>query len=147
MPYIRDIRFDHVPKDAGFICDRCGEYITNVYTVTYDNGLKASYGIECFNKLRKHSNLTAAGNTLLNKVLKDIKYYSELEDIWESITSYEDAKEKQVPLLGKMNLGLAMFDTYEAWEGASFEEFKDFMIKSTQKDLEKKKEVLKDLRT
>ena len=42
---IIDIWFDHVSKNDCCICDNCGQYITNVYTITYDNGLKLQYKV------------------------------------------------------------------------------------------------------
>lgn len=148
MAYIQDIRFDHVGKKEGFICDQCGAYITNVYTVTYSDGLKMHYGIECFKKLFIAGSLTEQGVKLMKKALKRIKEAYEIRDKWLKVNSFEEAKEQNIPYW-------AAFED-EAWEGSSFEEFKEYCvdekegyfasdIRRARKDLERFKKINFDL--
>lgn len=119
MAYIKDIRFDSVDKKDGLICDRCGAYIRNIYTVTYSDGLVARYGIECFKKLFDAGKLTDFGRKLMMKSLKRLKEAYEFREKWLSVNTLEEAKEKKLPYT-------QIFETYEAWQGHTFEEFKDF---------------------
>lgn len=118
MAYIKDITFWHYGKNEGLNCDRCGAYITNVFTVYYSDGLIAHYGMECFKKLREAGKLSDFGYKLLMKALKDIKYWNEQLQLWKTITE-EEAEEKGL---------LYALHNYEAWEGSDFEEYKKFEI-------------------
>ena len=124
MAYIQDIRFDHVGKQEGFICDQCGAYITNVYTVTYSNGLKMQYGMECFKKLFEAGRLTEQGIKLMKKALKKIKEAYVIRDAWLKVDSFEEAKEQNIPYWSAFE--------YEAWKGRNFEEFKEFCTSETK---------------
>lgn len=148
MAYIQDIRFDHVGKSEGFICDQCGAYITNIYTVNYSDGLQMKYGMECFKKLFEAGKLTEQGIKLMKKALKRIKEAYEIRDKWFKVNSFEEAKEQNLPYWTAFE--------YEAWEGRSFEEFKEFCvsekegffasdIRRARKDLERFKKVNFDL--
>lgn len=148
MAFIKDIKFDHVSKQEGFICDRCGAYITNVYTVTYSDGLEMRYGIECFKNLFAAGRLTDMGIKLMKKILKRIKEAYEIRDKWIKVNSFEEAKEQNIPYW-------AAFE-YEAWEGKTFERFKEFCIsekegffasdiRRAKKDLERFNKVNFDL--
>lgn len=149
MAKILDIRFDSVGKQSGVICDRCGAYIQNIYTVKYDTGLIVHYGIECFKKLQLASNLTDAGMKLLKKILKKVKEAYEFKAIWDSVVDIEDARNKKAPFL-------SVFETYEAWKGHSFEEFKRYCtseeegffahdIKAANKELQRFKHLNIDI--
>lgn len=148
MAYIKDVRFDSVGKKDGVICDHCGAYIRNIYTVTYSGGLVARYGIECFKKLFEAGKLTDFGKKLMMKALKRLKEAYETREKWLSVNTLEEAKEKK--------LITEPFETYEAWEGHTFEEYKDFWtsedkgytardIKLAKEDLARFKKVNFDL--
>lgn len=148
MAYIQDIRFDHVGKQEGSICDQCGAYITNVYTVIYSDGLKMRCGMECFKKLFAAGKLTEKGIKLMKKTLKRVKEAYETRDTWLKVNSFEEAKEQNLPYWTAFE--------YEAWQGRSFEEFKEFCVSETngffasdirraRKDLERFKKVNFDL--
>lgn len=87
MAYIKDIRFDSVDRKDGLVCDRCGAYIRNIYTVTYSDGLVAQYGMECFKKLFDAGKLTDFGRKLMMKALKRIE--DALEALYEFMFLYD----------------------------------------------------------
>lgn len=148
MAYIKDIRFDSVGKKGGLICDCCGAYIRNIYTVTYSDGLVARYGTECFKKLFEAGKLTDFGKKLMMKALKRLKEAYKIREKWLSVNTLEEAKER--------GLDVQPFETYEAWEGHTFEEYKNYWtseeqgyiandIKRAKKDLARFKKVDFDL--
>ena len=120
MAYIKDIRFDYVDRKDGLICDRCGAYIRNIYTVTYSDGLVARYGMECFKKLFDAGKLTDFGRKLMMKALKRLKEAYETREKWLSVNTLEEAE--------KNHLNVFPFKNYEAWKGHTFEEYKDFWV-------------------
>lgn len=128
MSRVTNLYFEHVRKQEGCLCDKCGQYIQNIYTVTYDDIPVQHFGIDCFTKLMKTSNLTEVGKSKLRKLIKDITYLTDYITVWESIHTYEEAVDKQKQLLGKINLNLSVYTEYEAWEDSSFEEFRQFCI-------------------
>ncbi len=138
MAYIKDIRFDSVGKKEGLVCDRCGTYIRNIYTVTYSDGFVARYGIECFKKLFDAGKLTDFGRKLMMKALKRLKEAYETREKWLSVNSLEEAEKK--------NLDVYLFKNYEAWEGHTFEEYRDYWTSEemgyTASDIKRAKEDL-----
>ena len=120
MAYIKDITFWHYGKNEGLLCDRCGAYITNVYTVTYSDGLIARYGMECFNKLRNSGKLSEFGVKLLMKTLKYIKQWNEELRKWEGVETAEQAEAN--------GINLYAFYNYENWKDRTLAEYKDFEI-------------------
>lgn len=138
MAYIKDIRFDSVDRKDGLVCDRCGAYIRNIYTVTYSDGLVARYGMECFKKLFDAGNLTDFGRKLMMKALKRLKEAYETREKWLSVNTLEEAE--------KNHLNVFPFKNYEAWKGHTFEEYKDFWINEengyTASDIKRAKEDL-----
>lgn len=132
--YIQDIKFNTVDKRDGFLCDRCGAYITNIYTVTYSDGLVARYGMECFKKLFDAGNLTEFGRNLMMKALKSMREIYEKREKWLSVNSFEEAEKKCL---------ISTWDIKERWEGYTFEECKDFYVnKCFEHDLKRVKEEL-----
>ena len=75
MAQIKKIQFYHTGKEDGCICDRCGQYIQNVWTVTYSDGVVARFGIDCFEILCKESKLTSFGQKELKKAFS-FSYHS-----------------------------------------------------------------------
>ena len=81
MAIIKRIDFTHVARNEGTLCDRCGQYIQNIATVEYADGLTLNYGLDCFNKLSGSGNLSAYGKKLFKKTVNTIKFYEkELAD-------------------------------------------------------------------
>lgn len=119
MARITNITFWHESKDAGVFCDKCRAYITNVYTVYYNDGLIAHYGIECFKKLKEAGNLSDFGYKLLMKTLHKIKKYNEELQLWQTITE-EEAEKKEL---------LDSLHHDDVWKGRTFEEYRQFHVK------------------
>lgn len=76
MAYIKEIRFAHVGRNEGCLCDRCGQYLQNIVTVEYTDGITINYGQDCFKKLYDSSRLTDFGKKLMRKALKSIEEHS-----------------------------------------------------------------------
>lgn len=91
MAYIKSIRFDHVGKNEGCCCDKCGQYIRNIWTVEYQDGVVMSFGIDCFSKLNK-GKLNAYGMKLMNKALKSIEYYQQMFEAEKVLTEETDLR-------------------------------------------------------
>jgi len=120
MAHIKRISFSRVGKQEGCTCDRCGQYIQNIWTVEYKEGLRMNYGIDCWEKVYKKG-LNAAGSKLMKKAMESIKSYEErlAQYISGEITAETDESYKA----DQMDWNK---DNY--WYGRSFEEYKDWMI-------------------
>ena len=90
MARIRKIDFNHVGKKEGCLCDRCGQYITNIWTVQYADGITARFGIDCFEQLSKESKLTSFGQRELKKAMKNIQKHRELYEKEKTLTEETD---------------------------------------------------------
>ena len=139
MARIKSIMFGRTGKDDGCICDKCGQYIMNVWTVQYTDGVTLHYGIDCFENICKSGKLSRYGEKLMHRALKDIAYYSEQLEMWKTLTEQE-AEEKG--LLDE----LKVTDWNESyWAGKTFEEYKNWMVnvvfpdklECCQKDIDK----------
>lgn len=96
MAHIKEIRFDHVGKQEGCLCDKCGQYIINIWTVQYTDGITARFGIDCFEKLNKESGLSNFGRKELNKVLKSIQKHHEMYEAEAAKTEETDIDWQQI---------------------------------------------------
>ena len=122
MAQIKSIRFDKVSRNDGCTCDKCGQYIINVWTVQYADGVTLHYGIDCFEKIWKSGKLTRYAEKLMHKALKNIEFYSEKLEMWKVLTEQE-AEEQ-----GLLN-ELKTTDWNESyWAGKTFEEYKNWMV-------------------
>lgn len=90
MARIKRITFTKTGKQEGCLCDRCGQYITNIWTVSYADGIVVNFGIDCYEKLNKESRLTAYGQKELKKVLKNIEKHHELFEAEKALTEETD---------------------------------------------------------
>ena len=119
MARIKKITFASVAKNEGCTCDRCGQYIKNIWTVTYQDDVVMNFGIDCFEKVSKEK-LNAYGMKQMKKVLKSIQDYTERLEAWKSGEITEDCAywQNQQAEWNK--------DSY--WYGRKFEEYKDWMI-------------------
>ena len=77
MAIIKEIHFSHVGRKEGCLCDRCGQYIQNIATVTYDGDLTLNYGLDCFSKLSSSGNLSSYGKKLFKQAVNKIKFYEQ----------------------------------------------------------------------
>ena len=90
MARIKKIDFNKVGEQEGCLCDRCGQYIKNIWTVEYTDGVIAHFGIDCFEILNKESGLTAFGQKELKKALKKIQEHSEWFEKEQALTEETD---------------------------------------------------------
>lgn len=122
MAQIKSIRFDRSGRNDGCTCDKCGQYIMNIWTVQYTDGVTLHYGIDCFEKICKSGKLTRYGEKLMRNTLKQIAFYSERLEMWKALTEQE-AEEKGL----LVNLKVADWNT-SYWAGKTFEEYKNWMV-------------------
>lgn len=136
MSIAKKIRFDHVGRNEGCICDKCGQYIQNVWSVQYTPEITLHYGIDCFANIIKKSNLTKEGQKLMRKAMKsleDVKacFERELEKTEETDLAYQTAQadwNKQDYWNGKP------WEEYHKW---MVEEFWPYRIQRAEKELDK----------
>lgn len=120
MAHIKRISFAHVGRNDGCLCDKCGQYIRNIVTVDYDDGVRINYGQDCFDKLYNSGKLNAYGVKLMRKALKSIdRHTKELE-------AYKSGKKT-----AENDLSYQFCQTCNGghyWKGKPFEEYRDWMI-------------------
>ena len=138
MAHIKRIYFNTVQVQEGCTCDRCGQWIKNVWTVEFVEDLTMHYGIDCFEKLLKSGNLTDYGKKLMKKALKGMKRtYAAMEkaaDLKEEDDIWWQAQQR---------------DKLSAWNGESYESYKQWLLSSFypyhieryQKEIEKLKKA------
>lgn len=119
MAKLVNINFAHVGRLEGCTCDRCGQYIQNVWTVTDSDGVTFHYGIDCFEKLGKESRLTSYGVKLFKKLLGRLQRWNERLERWESGEMTEECDEWLCQQADWHN---------SYWKGRPFAEYKDWMI-------------------
>ena len=89
MAYIKKIKFDKAGKNEGCLCDRCGQYIQNIWTVEFSGGLTVHFGVDCFEQMRKKK-LTNIGEQQFKKVMKAIERLKEWREKQEALTEETD---------------------------------------------------------
>ena len=121
MARIKRVDFYHVGKQEGCLCDKCGQYITNVWSVQYADGITAKFGVDCFEKLNKESGLTSFGKKELNKALKSIQKHREMYEKEAAKTEETDAAWQQLQ---------NPFDWQDKgyWYGKKWEEYHEWMM-------------------
>ena len=119
MATIKRIDFSTVSTNEGCRCDRCGQWIKNIWTVTYKEGFSLHYGLDCWEKIYKHSNLSKQGEKLLRKHMK-------------SIESYQKAMQRQAELTEETDeawkISQAEWNKNNAWYGEKYEDYKKWML-------------------
>lgn len=134
MAYIKNITFWKYGRNDGKTCYKCGAYITNVYTVTYSDGLVADYGSECFDKLWKSGNLSSYGVKEFRKILKNIKDYNEIKRSWLNCKTEQELIEKPLTYssnyLDRYNESEYVQNQYKysAHKNDTFEEYKNYIV-------------------
>lgn len=143
MARITNIQFSSVDKMHGCTCDRCGQWIRNIVSVSYDDGLTLNYGQDCFDKLSKGSRLTTYGMKLLKKTMKSLKYY---QGELEKYQSGEYNEENDNSYLAHQPQYRAIAGWYEEtyWTGKPYSEYKTWMIEKCLP--ERIKGVMKELK-
>jgi len=122
MARIKSINFYSVGRMEGCTCDRCGQYIQNIYTVTFTDEVRMNFGIDCFRKLLLTGNLSDYGMKLMKKELKSLKRWQEL---------FEEEKQKTEETdIAYQNLQEHVdWKPDSAWYGRPWEEYHEWMIK------------------
>ena len=121
MARIKKINFDTVGRMEGCTCDRCGQYIQNIYTVYYSDDVMMHYGIDCFRKLLLTGELSDYGMKLMKKELKRIKFWIEKFEAEKLLTEETDLgyQREQEHVDWKP-------DSY--WYGRPWEEYHEWML-------------------
>lgn len=122
MSHIERIDFTSVGRNEGCLCDRCGQYIRNIWTVKYTEGFSVNYGIDCWEKVYRAGKLNQYGEKKIRKIMKSIKTYN------ERLAKYKS---------GELNAETDQSWQYTQddtaynksfWYGKTFEEYRDWMI-------------------
>ena len=90
MARITDISFGAVGTKEGCTCDRCGLWIKNIWTVKFDDGITAHFGIDCYEQMCKNSRLNDYGMKLMKKTMKRLTDYTERIEREKSLTEETD---------------------------------------------------------
>ena len=137
MARIKAIHFFNAGRAEGCTCDRCGQYIQNVWTVEYAEGTKINYGVDCWQKVKRQG-LDDYNRRKLAKIEKSIKAYE------EQLAKYVNGEYTADNCEGYKN-AQADWNTNNAFHGESFEswkswhvnEFFPYRIAEAQKELAK----------
>lgn len=147
MAKIKSMNFYSTDK-VECTCDRCGQGIKNVWTVKFDDGLTANFGMDCIDKMCKSSKLNDYGTKLLKKLMKSIRLYEERLAVWKELDE-ETARsdENYAGVFAELDPA-SYVNQYSksCWCGKTFEEYKEWAItelypsriEDTQKEIEKK---------
>lgn len=121
MAHIKRIQFDHVNnKNEGCLCDNCGQWITNIWTVSFQEGESLHFGIDCFDK-HINGKLSAYGKKEMKKILKKIQKHSKLLDELKQDEITEDVQKEWE--------SFRYWQKY--WEDKTIDEWKKWMIEET----------------
>ena len=140
MAHIKKISFASVGDKEGCTCDRCGQYIKNIWTVQFVEGITMNYGIDCFEKLYKTGNLNDYGKKLMKKALK------RLESIYKAMERQAELTEETDDSWKAMQ---AEWNKNNAWYGEKYADYKKWMleelypyrISKAHEDIEKFKKI------
>lgn len=121
MSHIARIRFSSVDTQQGCSCDRCGQWIKNIWSVDYAEGFTVNYGIDCWEKVYKAGKLSSYGEKELRKIMKRIKGYEEM--LAKFISGELNAENEDGYKTDQMD---CFKDHY--WHGRPFDEYKEWMI-------------------
>ena len=140
MAHIKEIRFAHVGRNEGCLCDKCGQYIQNIVTVEFTDGITFDYGQDCFKKLYDNSKLTEFGKKLIRKTLKNIEFYSKQREEYASgkMTAETDESWKQFEYpCNKGHYWAVHHDDYEAYRQWMLNEWLPERFKEAQKQVDR----------
>lgn len=140
MAYIKEIRFAHVGRKEGCCCDKCGQYIQNIVTVEYTDGIKINYGQDCFKKLQESAKLTDFGRKIMRKALKSIEYNSKELEKYTSGKMTAETDESWKAYEQPWNKGCYWaehHDDYEAYRRWMIDEWFPERFKEAQKQVDR----------
>ena len=120
MARIIDINFSAVSTHDGCTCDRCGQWIKNIWTVKFDDGITAHFGIDCYKQMCKDSRLNEYGMNVMKNILKDLEEWDKRLAKWKS----EDLTAENC-----LSYQYEQADWNNGyWKGKSFEEYRQSWI-------------------
>ena len=122
MASIKSITFSHVGRNEGCTCDRCGQYLTNIWTVLFADGVRVNFGIDCFDKMAKTSNLNSYGEKQLKKAMDRIRRTQEAFDAEKALTEETDTRYQQT------QRPAPSWGSEDAWYGSPWEEYHEWML-------------------
>lgn len=121
MARIRKIDFMRVGKQEGCLCDRCGQYIRNIWTVQYADGVTVKFGVDCFEQLNKESKLTAFGQKELKKALKKIQEHRDQYEKEKALTEETDIRWQNIQ-------NPMEWEDKDYWYGKTWGEYHEWML-------------------
>lgn len=113
------IQFNHVGRNEGCVCDQCGQYIQNVWSVQYANGATLYYGIDCFSNILKKSNFTKEVQKRIFKAMRDLEIAKSCLET--EISKTEDTDEGY-------QVEQAEWNKQSAWHGEPWLEYHKWMV-------------------
>ena len=74
MAHIKRVDFNTVGRNEGCLCDNCGQYIRNIWTIEFVEGESLHFGIDCY---RKHifGRLSDYGKKEMRRIMRDIEFW------------------------------------------------------------------------
>lgn len=121
MAHITKIDFMKTGRNEGCTCDKCGQYITNVWTVRYKGGVDVHFGMDCFDKMLKSSKLNDYGMKLMKKTLKSIERHQRGFEAEKNLTAETDK-------MYQMEQVHRDYGSQSAWYGVPWEEYHEWML-------------------
>lgn len=121
MARIEKIDFMKVGRNEGCTCDKCGQYITNIWTVRYKGGVDIHFGMDCFDKMLKASKLNDYGMKLMKKTLKSIERHQHGFEAEKKLTEETDERYQ-------MEQVHRDYGSQSAWYGSPWEEYHEWML-------------------
>lgn len=121
MAQIKSIDFQRVGKQDGCCCDKCGQYIVNIWTVRYANGEQYHLGIDCFNKIKNASGLSEFGRKQFDKLLEKIHRHKQCFEHEKTLTEETDEGYK-------LTQQKESWDSPSYWYGKPWAEYHRWMI-------------------
>ena len=117
MAKIRKMSFSSVVEQEGCTCDRCGQYIRNIWTVNFDDGVSMNFGIDCFAKLRNTAKLSSHGVKVLKDAMKRLESLYQLTEIVKTRKPEDDYSYQQ-----------AQSDKLSPWYQVDYEEYRAWWL-------------------
>lgn len=120
MAHIKEINFNSTQDvKEGCTCDRCGQWIKNIWTVEFAEGYSIHFGIDCWEKVYKSGKLSKFGEKEMKKIMKKIRFHQ--EQLQQYLTG-------QLTAENDMNYLMDQEDKLRFWYKKPFEEYKAWMI-------------------
>lgn len=120
MAHLRSVKFARVGRNEGCTCDRCGQYIQNIWTVYFEGEEPIHFGIDCFEKLNRGA-LNDYGMKLMRKALQHLERTQKGYE--KELTLTEDTDEMYKSTQTKRE-----WEQADYWFGHPWEEYHDWML-------------------